>query len=101
MRATAILHEIDARWVTVDSEGQGHEQPVYLDWLAKGAPERLRALRQGWRMRRSLALGPWICGTLGALSAWSGNSDAAVLLMCLGIVLGASISGLCRDGDPC
>ncbi|MEC8380940.1 MAG: hypothetical protein VXZ96_11490 [Myxococcota bacterium] len=100
VRATAILHEIDAHWVSVDSEGQGHEQHVYLDWMAKHSPERLRTLRQGWRMRRSLAIGPWICGALGALSAWSSNGEASVMFVNLGVAIGALLSGSCRDGDP-
>lgn len=69
VRATALLTEVDGLVSGVDSAEE--DRVVYLEWLARGRPELLRQLRQGWRSYRTWALGAWGLGLLGVLGAWS------------------------------
>lgn len=100
VRATAILHEIDSRWGHVDAESGRHDTHVYLDWLAKRSPERLRALRQGWRIRRSLVMFPWGFGVFSALALWSDGQATAIGLAQIGVIIAGASAGAFRDGDP-
>jgi len=69
VRATALLTEVDGLVSGVDTAEE--DASVYLEWLARGRPELLRQLRQGWRSYRTWALGAWGLGVLGVLAAWS------------------------------
>lgn len=69
VRATALLTEVDGLVSGVSSAEE--DRLVYLEWLARGRPELLRQLRQGWRSYRTRALGGWGLGLLGVLGAWS------------------------------
>jgi hypothetical protein len=72
VRATALLTEVDGLVSGVSSAEE--DRTVYLEWMARGRPELLRQLRQGWRSYRPWALGGWGLGFLGLLAAWSGES---------------------------
>jgi hypothetical protein len=101
VRATALLTEVDGLVSGVSSAEE--DRIVYLEWVARGRPELLRQLRQGWRSYRTWALGAWGLGLLGALAAWSGATDSAgqVLTVTGGAVLLYSlIPPLLAAGDP-
>lgn len=101
VRATALLAEIDAQYAQHDAAEE--ERHVYLDWLARGRPELLRALRQGWRLRRTWATGAWGLGILGLAAAWTPEPTAALRTVA---VAGASVALLgalparLAEGDP-
>jgi len=99
VRATGLLSEIDARWAMVQSETTDG-QHVYLEWLASSNPERLRALRQGWRTRRAWVVCPWVLGAMAAISIWGGDTQTAFILSTLGVLVGSAIPGLLKEGDP-
>ena len=101
VRTTTILSEIDAQWAGIEeAEEAGH---VYLDWLARGRPELLRALRQGWRTRRLWALGAWGVGLVAALEGWSADPGAPAQVMLVaggGVLLIAALPTQLAAGDP-
>lgn len=77
IRAGMILSDIDAHWgVVEESEDEGS---VYLDWLAKDNPHRLRLLRQSWRLHRWVTVGLWIMGSVVALMQWLGDDFEVIL----------------------
>ena len=78
IRAGMILADIDAHWnIVEDSEDKG---AVYLDWLAKRNPHRLRLLRQSWRLHRWVTLGLWVVGGVTALMHWVGDGFEVLLV---------------------
>ena len=101
VRASALLAEIDAAWAGVE-EGE-EERRVYLEWLATGRPELLRALRQGWRRLRTWPMGAWGLGLLGAMAGWTADPGAAEQVVLVGgaaVVLVAAVPTRLADGDP-
>ena len=101
VRATALLTEVDGLVSGVATAEE--DRAVYLDWLARGRPELLRQLRQGWRSYRPWALGAWGLGLLGMLAAWSGEPDVgARLLRVVGgcVLLFALLPPRLSAGDP-
>lgn len=101
VRTTTILSEIDAQWlVREEAEEAGR---VYLDWLATGRPELLRALRQGWRSHRGWALGAWGIGVIAGIAGWSDAADAAtqvLLVASAGVLLITALPTRLAMGDP-
>ena len=77
IRAGMILSDIDAHWGVVE-EGED-DGAVYLDWLAKYNPHRLRLLRQSWRLHRWVTIGLWIVGGVVGLMQWLGDAFEVVL----------------------
>jgi hypothetical protein len=65
LRASMIVSDIDAHWSLLD-EGDD-PRSVYLDWLAKDNPHRLRLLRLSWRLHRPITIGLWVLGFVAAL----------------------------------
>ncbi len=101
VRASSMLAEIDAAWANVE-EGD-EERRVYLEWLAQGRPELLRALRQGWRRLRSWPMGAWGLGVVGALSGWSADPGAPAELVAVAgaaVALVSALPGRLAEGDP-
>ncbi|MFT5686045.1 MAG: hypothetical protein ACI8RZ_007000 [Myxococcota bacterium] len=101
VRATALLSEIDAQWA--DLEGAEEAKRVYLDWLAQGRPELLRALRQGWRRLRTWPTGAWLLGFACAFAGWSDAADApaqALAITAAGALLIAGLPVRMAEGDP-
>ena len=101
VRATALLSEIDAAWAGVESEEDA--QRVYLDWLAEGRPELLRALRQGWRRLRTWPSGAWLLGVVCAFAGWSSAPEApleALTITSGGALLIAAVPVKMAEGDP-
>lgn len=101
VRTTTILSEIDAEWAGQDEAEEAGR--VYLDWLAEGRPELLRALRQGWRTRRLWALGAWGVGAVTAFAGWSDDPAAAGQVMLFaggGALLIAALPTQLAAGDP-
>ena len=99
VRGVMILAEVDARWKQV-SDDEELEQTVYLEWLAVGRPELLRALRQGWRNHRLFPNLGWGCGILSALSVVGGQVQAAWLLASIGFVGMGTLPFRLAQGDP-
>ncbi|MFT4979353.1 MAG: hypothetical protein ACI8S6_005263 [Myxococcota bacterium] len=101
VRTTTILSEIDAAWAGLeDAEEAGR---VYLDWLATGRPELLRALRQGWRTRRLWALGAWGLGAVAVFAGWSEDPSAPAQVLLVaggGGLLIAAVPTQLAAGDP-
>jgi hypothetical protein len=98
VRAVALLEEIDSHWKRVNNLEDDNE--VYLDWLAKESPERLRALRHGWRNHRLYPNLGWFCGALSAIAVWGGQNENGLMVAALGIVMMGSISPRLAAGDP-
>lgn len=100
-RASRLLAEVDAAWA--GQEEPEEERRVYLEWLARGRPELLRALRQGWRVRRTWATGAWGLGLVGAFAGWSSQPEApAVVLAVAGAaaLLILALPARLAEGDP-
>jgi len=101
VRTTTILSEIDAEWAGQDEAEEAGR--VYLDWLAQGRPELLRALRQGWRTRRLWALGAWGLGAVAVFAGWSGAETAIADVLVVsggGALLVAALPTQLAAGDP-
>ncbi|HCH62637.1 MAG TPA: hypothetical protein DFR83_07535 [Deltaproteobacteria bacterium] len=101
VRATALLTEVDG--LVSGAATAEEDRAVYLEWLARGRPELLRQLRQGWRSYRPWALGAWGLGLLGVLAAWSAEPDVeARLLSVVGgcFVFFALLPPRLAAGDP-
>jgi hypothetical protein len=77
IRAGMILSDIDAHWGVVEEDED--EGAVYLDWLAKSNPHRLRLLRQSWRLHRWVTIGLWCIGGVVALMQWLGDDFEVTL----------------------
>ena len=78
VRAGMILADIDAHWnIVEDNDEKG---AVYLDWLAKSNPHRLRLLRQSWRLHRWITIGLWTLGGVTALMQWVGDGFEVLLV---------------------
>lgn len=101
VRATALLTEIDGMYA--GREDPEESQIVYLEWVARGRPELLRSLRQGWRRLRVWPMGAWGLGLIGGLAGWSKAPDAPTTAAALGLaavlLLGALPARL-AEGDP-
>ena len=78
IRAGMILSDIDAHWGVVEETED--DSAVYLDWLAKDNPHRLRLLRQSWRLHRWVTIGLWIIGGVAALMQWMGDEFQVMLV---------------------
>jgi hypothetical protein len=74
VKTTALLGEIDAMYAGIETEEE--ERAVYLEWLARGRPEMLRALRHGWRGLRLWPMGGWLMGAVLGVVALSTSADA-------------------------
>ncbi len=101
VRATALLSEIDAQWAGLEEAEEADR--VYLDWLAEGRPELLRALRQGWRRLRTWPTGAWLLGLACAFAGWSDAADAperALVVTAGAALLIAGIPVRMAEGDP-
>lgn len=101
VRASALLAEIDAAWAGVD-EGD-EERRVYLEWLAEGRPELLRALRQGWRRLRTWPMGAWGLGFVGVFAGWSASPGAPASVVAVAgaaVVLVSAVPTRLAEGDP-
>ena len=77
IRASMVLSDIDAHWGVVEEAED--ESAVYLDWLAKDNPHRLRLLRQSWRLHRWITIGLWVLGSVVALMQWLGDEFEVML----------------------
>lgn len=98
LRVGSILVDIDAHWHSVE-EGE-EPNAVYLDWLANGRPELLRALRAGWREYRLYPLLSWGVGSLAGLMIWTGKLSEGLWLSTLGMVGLGSLSWQLQKTDP-
>ncbi len=101
VRATALLTEIDGMYAGV--QGADTDDGVYLEGFARGRPELLRALRQGWRRLRLWPVGAWVLGLLGLLSAWARTEEAptrALALTAAAVLLISAVPTQLADGDP-
>lgn len=99
VRATALLTEIDTAHAGAVSAEEA--RAVYLDWLARGWPELLRALRQGWRARRLWVTGAWGLGGIGALGAWGeAGPTTAMTWGSAAVLLYGLLPGRLAAGDP-
>ncbi len=101
VRASALLAEIDAAWAGVE-EGD-EDRHVYLEWLARGRPELLRTLRQGWRRLRTWPMGAWGLGLVGAFAGWSPKEGAAASVVAVAgaaVALVCAVPGRLAEGDP-
>lgn len=99
--ASALLAEVDAAWA--GSEEGDEDRRVYLEWIATGRPEVLRALRQGWRRLRTWATGAWGLGLVGAFAGWSADPTAPTAVVAVGgaaVLLIAALPTRLADGDP-
>ena len=77
IRAGMILSDIDAHWGVLE-EGDD-DNSVYLEWVAQQNPQRLRMLRNAWRLHRWITLGLWTMGLLIALMLWVEDVGTAML----------------------
>ena len=75
VRAGMVLADIDAHWGMLE-EGD-EERSVYLDWLAKDNPHRLRLLRNSWRLQRWVTIVLWVLGTVTGLMVMVGSTSLA------------------------
>ncbi len=104
--ATAVLAEVDAAWAGVEDPEAARR--VYLEWAVRWTPvplrpHLLRALRQGWRQRRTWVTGAWGLGVLGAAAGWSSSPEAAsraLLVAGSAVVVVASLAIRMETGDP-
>jgi len=97
VRASLLLAEVEGAW------GQHDESVaagvVYMERLADGRPELLRALRNGWRSQRLYATGGWIAGLIVAGLSWSDPSAGAVW-GAAAVVLIAAVAARMSEDDP-
>ena|GEM_PF-4574685 len=84
IRAGMVLSDIDAHWGVLENGEE--DNSVYLEWLAQNNPQRLRLLRNSWRLHRWITLGLWAMGCVMALMIWVESASAAMLT---GAVLGS------------
>lgn len=98
LRVGTILTEIDAHWGAVE-EGDD-PNAVYLDWLANGRPEFLRALRAGWREYRLYPVLSWGVGILSGLMIWAEKLNGGLSLGALGFVGLGTLTWQLRGSDP-
>ena len=101
VRTTALLSEIDAQWAELESAEEARR--VYLDWLAVGRPELLRALRHGWRSLRTWPTGAWLLGVVCAFAGWSDVADAPTRTLVVTAGAALLITGIpvrMAEGDP-
>jgi hypothetical protein len=105
-QATTVVAEVDAAWAQVEDPEAARR--VYLEWAVRWAPRSLRAhllraLRQGWRARRTWVTGAWGLGLLGAVAGWTAAPDAAARAL---LVSGSAVAVLAalairmETGDP-
>lgn len=104
VRATALLTEVDGQYEhRVAASGARGPEPVYFEWAARGQPELLRALRQGWRAHRAWAIGAWTLGLSTLLAVWSDEVDVFGRILAVGgggaLLIGALPFRL-AEGDP-
>jgi len=97
VRASLLLAEVEGAW------GQHDESvaagAVYMERVARGRPELLRALRNGWRSQRLYATGGWIAGLVVAGMCWS-DPDTATVWGAGAVVLIAAVAARLSEGDP-
>lgn len=101
VRATALLTEIDG--MVAGREDPEESRSVYLGWVARGRPEVLRALRQGWRRLRLWPMGAWGLGLLAGLAGWSRAADAPSTAAAVGlaaVLLMGALPARLAEGDP-
>ncbi len=105
-QATTVVAEVDAAWAQVDDPELARQ--VYLEWAARWAPTALRphilrALRQGWRARRTWITGAWGLGILAAVAGWTASPDAgprALLVAGSAVTVLAALAIRMETGDP-
>jgi hypothetical protein len=105
-QATAVIAEVDAAWAQVEDPEAARR--VYLEWSIRWAPtglqpHLLRALRLGWRARRSWVTGAWGLGSLAAVAGWTSADDAparALLVSGSAVAVLASLAIRMETGDP-
>ena len=97
VRASLLLAEVEGAW------GQHDESvvagAVYMERVARGRPELLRALRNGWRSQRLYATGGWIAGLILAGLCWS-DPDTATVWGAAAVVLIAAVAARMSEADP-
>jgi hypothetical protein len=97
VRASLLLAEVEGAW------GQHDESVaagvVYMQRVARGRPELLRALRHGWRSQRLYATGGWITGLVVAGMCWS-DPDTGAVWGAGAVVLIAAVAARMSEGDP-
>lgn len=98
LRVGSILVDIDAHWQGIE-EGED-PNAVYLDWLAAGRPELLRALRAGWREYRLYPILSWCAGGLGGLLLWTGRVSEGLWLAGFAMVGLGSLGWQLQRADP-
>jgi hypothetical protein len=76
VQASLLLAEVEGAWG--QQEQATSAGVVYMQRVAAGRPELLRALRNGWRAQRLYATGGWILGLLLAMMSWSDIRMASV-----------------------
>ncbi len=104
--ATTVVAEVDAAWAQVEDPEAARR--VYLEWGVRWAPSALRphllrALRQGWRARRSWVTGAWGLGFLAAVAGWTASADAApraLLVAGSAVAVLAALAIRMETGDP-
>jgi len=99
VRASLVLAEISAEWG--GREEAEEAMRVYLEGLAVGRPELLRALRHGWRGLRSFGTGAWVLGLIAGAMAWSsGPQDRLVWVGAAAVLLVTAVAARMGENDP-
>jgi hypothetical protein len=105
-QATTVIAEVDAAWAQVEDPEAARR--VYLEWAVRWAPASLRphllrALRQGWRARRTWVSGAWGMGVLAAVAGWTSADDAparALLVAGSAVAVLAALAIRMETSDP-
>jgi len=98
--ATAVVGEIDAQWATLGMDEKEEGLRVYLDWMARGRPELLRCLQQGWRRLRVWPVAGWGIGILAVIPAWREDTGLLTWVVALGVLGVCAIPTQLAVGDP-
>lgn len=104
-RIPAVLGEVEATYAAVEAAEEGNR--VYLEWVTRWVPRRLRpellrVLRQGWRAERGWLGASFLAAVLAGLAAWSDRAGADRSLLLAGLLLAgvAALGPRLRARDP-
>ena len=98
IRGGMLLTDIDAHWGMVDGEENPRE--VYLEWTSQDDPNRLRLLRQAWRMHRWITFVSWSMGGLLSIALWVGDEWSVRVGLGLTSTLGLGIPLVLQKHEP-
>lgn len=98
VRGSMLLTDIDAHWGMVDGEENPRE--VYLEWTSSEDPNRLRLLRQSWRMHRWVIVALWCMGGVLLLALWVQEDWSLRVALGLTSTLGLGIPVLLQRHEP-